>query len=1103
MKYTMTFAAMTMALGTASAAPQTGTVKAAGYELAEMNYVFIREDAEVLSQPILSEPVTGADLGKASGDAVVVKLDKVVQPSLAGLGGAFSRPGGEAFMSLPEAERKTVAKALFNPEKGAGLSLYQKDGGSTAVEKGVLKAYPKLKLSKNEGAFYGGENSVAQAKRRFNEIAKGLYQGAGNISSWNIARSAGAKSGAGLPPNALLEIDPATGSVGYNRDFAAVALLGRYIRPGDQLLQARIPNAQAIAVRNDERLVVMLDNPNEMPVPRQIDLGGRKYSVELPAQSVCAFVFRNKTSASDADKKDSVYGTITEESPSIPQYFSWINNTNEGSTEQQTLANLGFFKWLYEEYGMNLGIYAWDAGNIDSARYYGNMESEKFKHQFPNGWKSSADLAKSFGVRLGLWGGPDGFGDTPEEEQARIDLLVSFCRDYGVQLFKFDSVCTQLRDEKQGAFARAMTACREYAPDLVVLNHRLNLGEAKPHATTFLWGGAETYIDVHMRNRSTAPHNRAGAMSRGLPPELKRLTEDHGVCISSCLDFWEDDLILQAFNRCLILAPEIYGNPWLLRDDEFAKLGRIFNLHFRNREIMVKGMVLPEATYGKNAVARGDGATRFISLRNLSWEPKTFTVSLNEEIGLTDKGPVEVRRYHPSERILGSFGYGKTVQVEVAPYRSYLLMATTRPCNEIGVAGCDYEVVRDTEGKPALVKLLGLPGTGATVSLKAGDRSFGKAFLGDRASAEILGGGTTIHFPGKPVAQPWHKKLAELKPVDVPADAEALYEATCFSAENDALEVQSLRRSGPSAIADVNKARDAFFDQELFWRRGIWDKYMFDDNLETFFSVYHYNRDARIDGGALRIDFSAPQTVDRISLRALQPASDKGQPPMELAAEVSDDLKNWKSVTFKRNAAADGKSHIMNITKNGGASELVDAVVYSWELKLPKAQSFRYIRIFNAPGRVAEFAAMANNKKLEAANWHATHLFAPFSAANPAAAWQAAVQIEGNAAEGSYLCVALDGRHGANKAFAALRVDGKWVGASQRAPSFPCVAWEYPVRSQEGNDTFFFPVTDELRGKNVEVVVLGLSGGKTAMKPHAWITAGQTPNQAIMLRLEK
>ena len=65
--------------------------------------------------------------------------------------------------------------------------------------------------------------------------------------------------------------------------------------------------------------------------------------------------------------------------------------------------------------------------------------------------------------------GPDGFGDTPEEEQARIDMLVTLCRDYDFGMFKFDAVAGQLRPEKQGAFARAIRACWEYSTDLLVL----------------------------------------------------------------------------------------------------------------------------------------------------------------------------------------------------------------------------------------------------------------------------------------------------------------------------------------------------------------------------------------------------------------------------------------------------------------------------------------------------------------------------------------------------------------------------------------------------------------------------------------------------------
>ncbi len=169
--------------------------------------------------------------------------------------------------------------------------------------------------------------------------------------------------------------------------------------------------------------------------------------------------------------------------------------------------------------------------------------------------------------------------------------------------------------------SEAMQACRKYTPDLIVLNHRVDFGKAAPYVTTNLWNGDETYIDVHMTNLQTATHNRASCISRGLVPGLERMLEDHGVCLSSCLDFWEDDLVMQAFNRCLLLAPELYGNPWFLRDDEYPRLARLFNIHRQYRDILINGMVLAEDQYGENAVSRGDENRRLITLSNLSWEP--------------------------------------------------------------------------------------------------------------------------------------------------------------------------------------------------------------------------------------------------------------------------------------------------------------------------------------------------------------------------------------------------------------------------------------------------------------------------------------------------
>lgn len=62
-------------------------------------------------------------------------------------------------------------------------------------------------------------------------------------------------------------------------------------------------------------------------------------------------------------------------------------------------------------------------------------------------------------------------------------MLNGPCREYEFALFKMDAVCGQLRPEKQEAFARFMTECRNFSPDLILLNHRLKLGSAQDYAT--------------------------------------------------------------------------------------------------------------------------------------------------------------------------------------------------------------------------------------------------------------------------------------------------------------------------------------------------------------------------------------------------------------------------------------------------------------------------------------------------------------------------------------------------------------------------------------------------------------------------------------------
>jgi len=553
--------------------------------------------------------------------------------------------------------------------------------------------------------------------------------------------------------------------------------------------------------------------------------------------------------------EDKIFPGADENTVSQAHYFTWINNTSGGAKEKQTMINLDFFQWLLDEYGMKIDIYAFDADTIDGPTYT-TLKSEKFLRNFPNGFEPVCQKTNPMGIRLGVWLGPDGFGDTAQEEQERIDLLVSLCKDYNFRLFKMDSL-TPLRPEKQDSFIRAMKACRKYAPDLIVLNHRIDFGKVAPYVTTTLWNGDETYIDVHMTNGQTATHHRAGELARGLVPGLIRLVEDHGVCLSSCLDFWEDDIVTQAFSRCLLLAPELYGNPWFLRDDEYPRLARLFNLHRRHRDILIKGMALPEEQYGKNSVSRGDDKTRLITLSNLTWNPVRYEVCLDESIGLKKGREVIVIQFHPFEKILGRYAYGEKVSLEVFPFRASLILASTSTPKEISLLGCNYEVVRDVPGKDVIIKLLGYPGSREKISLLAEDNAFNHATLdGKDVSGLIKGRTVEISFPGKALKQPWHRKLGDLQQCPVPKDAESLYEATCYAADNNALEVRSLYRSGPTEIPQVKKAREAFFTQSVFIERGVWDKFLFDGDINTAFNINPRLRDFK--GGALRVVSAGP-----------------------------------------------------------------------------------------------------------------------------------------------------------------------------------------------------------------------------------------------------
>ena len=142
---------------------------------------------------------------------------------------------------------------------------------------------------------------------------------------------------------------------------------------------------------------------------------------------------------------------------------------------------------------------------------------------------------------------------------------------------------------------------------------------------------------------------------------------------------------------------------------------------------------------------------RLISQKVGRRNPLTYTITMDEAIGLDGEGPFEARRLHPSEEILGHFKKGESVKVIVPAFRAYAMIVSSKPSRELGVAGCSYEVLRDVPGKPAILKLLGMPGTSAKISLPAQPRKFTQATLGKTPASGLLAGESQeITFPGHP-----------------------------------------------------------------------------------------------------------------------------------------------------------------------------------------------------------------------------------------------------------------------------------------------------------------------------------------------------------------
>ena len=311
------------------------------------------------------------------------------------------------------------------------------------------------------------------------------------------------------------------------------------------------------------------------------------------------------------------------------------------------------------------------------------------------------------------------------------------------------------------------------------------------------------------------------------------------------------------------------------------------------------------------------------------------------------------------------------------------------------------------------------------------------------------------------------------------------------------MEVRSIARSGPTAIPQVQASRDAFLGQDLMVERGVWDRYLFDNNPDTYYRLSQF----AIWGGAFRLDMGKPTPINQWVMRNV----DQEFKPEE--AFVSVDLKNWTRVPLRSEPENPGEASFLTDSYSG-TKKFETRKLNRINIGLPATQTVRYLKIPGKAVNVGEVIGSYQGKALDRSAWRATNLFADYAKAPAKRAWSVSFKLD-EAAKGSYLVIPCNGKHGRDGAYASLRINGGAVGAPQRAKSYPSNTWDTGNSRPDDNLRYFFPITPEMIGKTIDAVVMQFESEGNPQIPlgeftsEVWLTAYPIPYVSKQLVLDE
>ncbi len=253
---------------------------------------------------------------------------------------------------------------------------------------------------------------------------------------------------------------------------------------------------------------------------------------------------------------------------------------------------------------------------------------------------------------------------------------------------------------------------------------------------------------------------------------------------------------------------------------------------------------------------------------------------------------------------------------------------------------------------------------------------------------------------------------------------------------------------------------------------GVWDRNLFDGDPATgFWPTNRY----RTERGCFRLDLGEIQQIDELLITVPDVFSLLPMKPEEgQIVEISNDLRNWEQLTYMAGT----------------------------DIKIEIGKPIRYLRFRSYPKQIREIEGIANGKKLDRTKWRASNLFAHPRYKKAVKAWQSSVVLD-EVPSGSYLCIAVNGQHGKEGVYVAAKIDGELIGAPDRAPSHLCNPWESYNSRRDKNYTYYIPVKEEYKGKNIEVFVLGYDKENLEFNSELWISAYPYPFGKVKLVLNK